>query len=119
MRQLLPEPVDAATVEAAYGDLARRATVTGNRPYVILNMVSSADGAISVQGLSGGLSGSQDKEVFFYLRSLADVILVGAGTARAENYGRARLAPELVAQREARGQQSLPRIALVSKSMRM
>ncbi len=119
MRQLLPRAADDALVADVYADLASLPQAEGSRPYVVLNMVSSADGAISVEGLSGGLSGSQDKEVFFFLRSVADVILVGAGTARAENYGRAKLSPELVAQREARGQQPLPRIALVSKSMRM
>ena len=82
-------------------------------------MVSSADGAISVDGVSAGLSGSADKEVFFYLRSLADVILVGAATAREENYGQPKLSPELVAEREARGQTSLPRIAVISNSGQM
>ena len=49
-------------------------------------MVASADGAVSVDGRSGGLSGPADRMVFTVLRSLADLILVGAGTARAERY---------------------------------
>lgn len=49
-------------------------------------MVASADGAATLNGRSGGLSGPADKVVFAVLRSLADVILVGAGTARAEHY---------------------------------
>jgi riboflavin biosynthesis pyrimidine reductase len=123
VRQLLPVPVaqDVETsVAAVYGDLlARAAAVSSARPYVALNMVSSVDGAIALDGLSGGLSGSADKEVFFYLRSLTDVILVGASTAREENYGPPRLSAQLVAERDTRRQQPLPRIAVVTRSMKM
>jgi riboflavin biosynthesis pyrimidine reductase len=58
--------------------------------WVRANMVASVDGAIAVKGKSGGLSGAADRLLFWVLRSLADVILVGAGTARAENYGAVR-----------------------------
>ncbi len=51
------------------------------------NMVTSLDGAASLDGRSGGLSGAADEQVFAMLRALADVILVGAGTVRAEGYG--------------------------------
>ncbi len=58
------------------------------RPGALLraNMVASADGAVSVGGRSGGLSGPADRMVFTVLRSLADLIVVGAGTVRAEHY---------------------------------
>ena len=46
------------------------------------NFVSSADGAAYVDGRSGGLSSDGDKRIFGVLRVLADVVLVGAGTAR-------------------------------------
>ena len=49
-------------------------------------MVTSLDGAATVGGRSGGLSGGADQQVFAMLRALADVILVGAGTARVEGY---------------------------------
>nr|WP_067704090.1 pyrimidine reductase family protein [Nocardia jejuensis] len=58
-------------------------------PYIRVNFVTSIDGAVSVDGRSGGLGTPADKRVFGLLRSLADVIVVGAGTARAENYGAA------------------------------
>ena len=54
------------------------------------NMVASLDGAATVGGRSGGLSGEADEQVFAMLRAHADVILVGAGTARAEGYGPVR-----------------------------
>jgi riboflavin biosynthesis pyrimidine reductase len=119
VRQLFP-PGDGAetTVEAVYGDILQRASeASSSRPHLVVNMVSSLDGAIALNGLSGGLSGSADKEVFFYLRSIADVILVGASTAKEENYGQPKLSDALRAQRVARGQPELPRIALATRSM--
>jgi riboflavin biosynthesis pyrimidine reductase len=123
VRQLFPPPAAAeTTVQSVYGDILERAEQTAERAgraHVVLNMVSSADGAISLDGLSGGLSGSADKEVFFYLRSIADVILVGASTAREENYGQPKLSDELRAKRASRGQSPLPRIAVTTRSMRI
>jgi riboflavin biosynthesis pyrimidine reductase len=55
------------------------------------NMVASADGAATLGGVTQGLSSEADREVFALLRALADVVVVGAGTARAENYGPARV----------------------------
>ncbi len=50
-------------------------------------MVSSLDGAVAVDGSSGGLGNPHDIEVLVALRRLADVVVVGAGTARGEGYG--------------------------------
>ncbi len=53
-----------------------------------VNMVSSLDGAACAgDGLSAGLGSAADQRVFALLRSLAQVVVVGAGTARAEGYG--------------------------------
>lgn len=62
-------------------------------PWVRANFVSSIDGAATSGNLSEGLGTPADKAVFLLLRELADVIVVGAGTARAENYGGARTDP--------------------------
>ena len=48
----MARPIDAGAVEAAYGDLAGRRAA--GRPYVVVNMVASADGAISVEGRAVG-----------------------------------------------------------------
>ena len=87
MRQLLPEPIDSVEPLDVYRDLP----VVAGRPVVRLNMISAVDGATAVDGLSGGLGGPADHRVFAALRSLADVVLVAAGTVRAENYGPAAL----------------------------
>jgi len=83
VRQLFPEPVDSVEPLDVYRDLP----VIEGRPTVRLNMISAVDGATAVDGLSGGLGGPADRKVFAALRSLADVVLVAAGTVRAENYG--------------------------------
>ncbi len=55
-------------------------------PWLRANMVSSADGAAMVEGLTSGLSSLADRRLFALLRTLADVIVVGAATVRAEKY---------------------------------
>jgi riboflavin biosynthesis pyrimidine reductase len=80
-----------------------------------VNFVASADGAAYVNGLSGGLSSAADKRVFGVLRVLADVILVGAGTARAEEYKPARRRDSLASLRE--GRTATEPIALVTRTL--
>jgi riboflavin biosynthesis pyrimidine reductase len=83
-----------------------------DRAWVRANMIESADGAAAVDGLSGGLSGPGDRAVFGVLRALADVILVGAGTAREEKYRPARVRPEWAGLRA--GRPAAPPIAVLS-----
>ena len=57
------------------------------QPWLRVNMVSSVDGAATGDsGKSGSLNNAADKRVFDHLRSVAHVIVVGAGTARTEGY---------------------------------
>ena len=57
-------------------------------PWLRVNMVSTVDGAATGEsGTSGSINNAIDKQVFDHLRASADVIVVGAGTARAEGYG--------------------------------
>ena len=79
------------------------------------NFVTSADGAAYVDGRSGGLSSAADMRVFGILRVLADVILVGAGTARTEEYKPARRRDSLAALRADRT--ATPPIALVTRTL--
>lgn len=62
-----------------------------DRDVLRANFVSSADGAASLDGASAGLSSAADRHVFALLRTLADVILVGANTARVERYAPVRV----------------------------
>jgi riboflavin biosynthesis pyrimidine reductase len=83
MRQLLPTYADRVDPLDVYRDLPP----AGSRPAVRLNMIASLDGATAVAGRAGGLGGRADRELFLQLRTLADVVLVAAGTVRAEGYG--------------------------------
>ena len=60
-----------------------------------------------------------DKALFAVLRSLADVVLVGAGTMRAEGYGPARLSDDARARRRDRGPPPVPPIAVMTRSCRL
>jgi 5-amino-6-(5-phosphoribosylamino)uracil reductase len=84
VRRLFPEPAPAVTAREAYGvDRPRPA----NRPWIGVCMVASLDGSTVVDGKSSGLSSVADAEVLHTLRDMADMIVVGAGTVRAEGYG--------------------------------
>lgn len=62
------------------------------RPWVGICMIASLDGSTVVDGRSGALGNATDRRVLGALRRAADVVLVGAGTARAEGYGPPRTA---------------------------
>jgi riboflavin biosynthesis pyrimidine reductase len=82
-------------------------------------MVGSLDGAATVDGLSGGLSSPGDRRVFWALRALADVILVGAGTARAEGYHPTRTKEPWASLGLRAGRPAAPPLALVSRSLKL
>ena len=109
IRQLLPERIDLESreeIESLY--------VAPPGDHLRINFVASLDGSVEVKGRSGPLGGPADKAVFMAMRGVADVVLVGAGTARAEDYGPVRLPPEVQDRRRARGQRALPPLAVVS-----
>jgi riboflavin-specific deaminase-like protein len=86
-------------------------------PRVRMNFVVSLDGAVTVDGRSGGLGDPSDRLAMQVLRALADVVLVGAGTVRAEGYGGMRVDDADAAWRSSRGLASQPRIAVVSSRL--
>lgn len=80
MRRLLPTPA-----ELDDGGLVDAYRLPGGRALRV-NFVASLDGSIAVNGRSAGLGSPGDKRVFRLLRALADVVLVGHGTAAVEGY---------------------------------
>jgi riboflavin biosynthesis pyrimidine reductase len=84
LRRLLPQPAASISVRAAY-DVER--PVHPDRPWVGLCMVMSLDGSIAVDGGSGTLGNPNDLDILLTLRSIADVLVVGAGTVTGEGYG--------------------------------
>ncbi len=127
MRRLLPSTPDVTDLTTLEGLAEAYAYPQGTdpgpgpdgadrpgRPWLRGNMVASVDGASRLDGLSEGLSSTADKRIFGVLRALADVVLVGAQTARSEGYRPARARAGFVAERAARGQGPAPVIAVVS-----
>lgn len=112
MHQWHPHQQDEA-LDAVYADLPP----AERDRWVAVNMVSSVDGVVAVDGVSGSLGGEGDLAGFRALRAAADVILVGAGTARAEQYGPPQVQAAARAARVARGQTERPAVAVVSRSL--
>src|SRR5699024_12559072 len=109
---LWPAPGTALTDEQLLESYAPAAL-----PWLRMNFVSSLDGAVTRDGLSGGLGDDADHRVFELLRRWADVVLLGAGTARDEGYGAMELPEESVRWRRAHGLAPQPVFALVSQRL--
>ncbi len=85
------------------------------RPWVRLNFVSTVDGSVTGgDGVSGDLGGAADHDAYTAMRNACDVVLVGAGTARDEGYGRITSQTVDTARRRAAGLAPVPALAVVS-----
>ena len=104
MRQLFPLAADSPDLPGLYAYPAG--------PCLRANMVSSADGAATLKGATRALSSATDRHVFALLRTLSDVIIVGAATAREEHYNPVR--PRELWRHLRAGRPSTPPIAVVS-----
>jgi riboflavin biosynthesis pyrimidine reductase len=83
------------------------------------NFISSVDGGATAEGTTAAMAGPGDKLIFNLLRELADVVMVGAGTVRIENYSGARVSAGQRQRRQARGQSEVPQLVIVTKSGRL
>lgn len=86
------------------------------KPWVRSNFISSLDGGATADGKSGDLAGPGDRALFQVMRQLADIVLVGAGTVRVENYGGVKLGAAVRQARRLRGQSEVPPIGIVTAS---
>lgn len=111
MHRLLPAPAGEVDTLDAY------ALPAVNGPHLRVNMVTSVDGAATVEGRVGVLSGTSDHDLLHELRSLCDVLLVGAGTIRAEGYGPLHVSDDQRRRRLEAGQHEVPRIAVLTRSL--
>ena len=114
-RRLHPDP---ATVDSAelLGSLGLAARAHDERPWVVTNFATTADGRATVDGRSGAIGDDGDMEVFRRLRTQVDALLIGTRTLAIEHYGRAVRRLELRAAREAIGLAPEPLVATVSRS---
>ncbi len=114
-RRLHPDP---ATVDSGelLGDLRLSERAHDERPWVVTNFATTADGRATVDGRSGAIGDDGDMEVFRRLRTQVDALLIGTRTLAIERYGRAVRRPELRAARAALGLTPEPLVATVSRS---
>lgn len=120
MYQLWPSSDPTALDDAALARLylpADRLPADRTQPVVRVNLVTSLDGAVALNGRSAGLSGPADKRVFGLLRTGCDALLVGAGTARVEEYGALELGPHRRALRRDLGLPENPPLVLLSRDL--
>ena len=99
--------------------LALYAVPDRSSPWLRVNFVSSVDGASTSGGLSAGLGSAADRRVFDLLRRHSDVVIVGAGTVRAEGYGPMRLDDDAAEWRISNGLAPHPVFAIVSASLNL
>ncbi|RWZ49826.1 pyrimidine reductase family protein [Labedella phragmitis] len=88
-------------------------------PWLRVNFVASVDGAVTVDGLSAGLGSEADRRVFDLLRVSCDVVVVAAGTVRAEGYGPLVVGDHHADLRSRLGLAPQPRFGIVSRSLEL
>lgn len=115
--RLLPPGAGDDDVLSLYRDADR--SPPGDRPWVLANFVAGLDGSIALEGRVGSLTSEADQVVFGLLRELADVVMVGAGTVRAERYGPVVIDEAGRQRRSARGQEPVPPVAVVTRSLEL
>jgi riboflavin biosynthesis pyrimidine reductase len=91
--------------------------VPDDRPFVCLNMISTADGRATIKGRAGHIANRADYDLFHATRARMDGILVGAETIRVESYGRAINNAEARERREREGRPSDIATVLVTRSV--
>ncbi|MGB6224982.1 MAG: pyrimidine reductase family protein [Pseudonocardiaceae bacterium] len=110
MRHIWPRDghdVDDRELERLYGYPA-------DRRWLAVNFVSSADGAVEIDGQSAGLSNPADRRVYWLGRDLADVVLLGAGTAMIEEFRGVHPDEQAAERRRRHGLSEVPPIAVVT-----
>jgi 5-amino-6-(5-phosphoribosylamino)uracil reductase len=101
----------------ALADLYAYPTPVPPAGWVRACMVSSVDGsAAGPDGRSRSISSTADQTVFGVLRNRADVVLVGAGTVRAEGYGPPDVRDDFAERRLVAGQSPAPVLAVVTRT---
>ena len=118
LRRLYPDAA-AVTVEEAAESLRLGRRAGPERPFVVCNMVSTADGKATIQGRSGPIGGDADRRLFHALRGQVDAVLVGTGTLRVERYGRLVRDPAAREARVRRGLAADPIACIVTRSGRV
>jgi riboflavin biosynthesis pyrimidine reductase len=101
-RQLWPQPAEV-TADGYVKSLQLADHAGGERPYTVVNFVSTLDGQATFHGRSRPLGDEGDKHLFHALRAEVDAVMAGTGTLAIERYGRIIPNAEVREQRRAQG----------------
>ena len=116
LRRLAPE-AGLLTADEVVQELDFAGSAPAQRPYVVVNMVATVDGRVTVAGRTAPISSVADRQLFHALRTRADAVMVGAGTLRVERYGRLVRDARRREQRRAIGLQADPLAVVISASL--
>jgi riboflavin-specific deaminase-like protein len=113
MRRLIPDP-GPTTVEEQLGSYRPWESGREGRPFVATNFAATVDGRAAIGGRSGAIGSDADTAMLVGLRTRFDAVMIGAGTMRAERYGRPVAAQEARERRERLGLPHEPLTVIVS-----
>ena len=113
MRRLLPDP-GPTTVDEQLEGYRPWEQPREERPLVAVNFAATVDGRATIGGVSGPIGSSTDTEMLSRLRTRFDAVMIGAGTMRAERYGRLAAKQETRDRRERLGLPPDPLMVIVS-----
>src|SRR3954470_24271741 len=118
VRRLLPDEGET-TVAEQLAELELKELALPERPYLILNFATTLDGRAAINGRSGPIGSATDTEMLQRLRTRVDAVMIGAGTMRAERYGRMVQDPQFRAYRERTGLAQDPLGVIVSNRLEL
>jgi riboflavin-specific deaminase-like protein len=118
VRRLFPDGAEITVAEQLTG-LDWEAAAHPDRPYLILNFATTLDGRAAIEGKSGPIGSATDTEMLQRLRTRVDAVMIGAGTMRAERYGRIVSNPDLRTYRERSGLAHDPLAVIVSNRLEL
>ncbi len=113
LRRLLPD-AGATTIEDELDGYRPFNHPHEELPFVAINFASTLDGRAAIEGRSGKIGSNADTEMLQRLRTRFDAVMIGAGTMRAERYGRIVSDPGLREHREQAGLSHDPLAVIVS-----
>lgn len=113
MRRLIPDP-GSITVDEQLESYRPWEEAPAERPLVAVNFAATVDGRATIGGVSGPIGSTADTAMLSGLRSRFDAVMIGAGTMRAERYGRLATGKEQRRRRERAGLDPDPLLVIVS-----
>jgi riboflavin-specific deaminase-like protein len=116
VQRLLPDP-GPTTIELQLDGYEPWKEERGERPFVAMNFASTVDGRATIGGVSGPIGSETDTSMLAWLRTRFDAVMIGAGTMRAERYGRPVPNQEKRERRERIGLPHDPLMVIVSGSL--